>query len=51
MDLKLDYEEKAITLLCTLTDSWDHLITSMSFSNPESFDYDTVVGALLLEEK
>ena len=51
VDAKLDDEEKAITLLCTLSDPWDHLITSISFSNPESFDYDTIVRALLLEEK
>ena len=51
VDVKLDDEEKTIALLCTLLDSWDHLITSMSFSNLKSFDYDIVVGAFLLEEK
>ena len=51
VDAKLDDEEKEIALLCMFHDSWDHLITSMSFSNPESFDYDIVVGALLLEDK
>ena len=50
-DVKLDDEEKAIALLCTLPDLWDHLITSMSFSNPKSFDYSTIVGALLLEKQ
>ena len=34
VDVKLDGEEKEIALLCTLLDSiWDHLITSISFSN------------------
>ena len=33
VDVKLDDEEKEITLLCTLPNSWDQLITSLSFSN------------------
>ena len=51
VDVKLDGEEKEIALLCTLPDSWDHLISSMPFSNRKSFNYDTIVGALLLEEQ
>ena len=51
VDAKLDDEEKAIALLYTLLDSWDHLITFTSFSNPKSFDYDTIVATLLLEKK
>ena len=49
--MNLDDEEKAIALLCMMPNSWDHLIKSMSFSNPKYFDYETVVGALLLQEK
>ena len=48
---KTDDEEKEITLLCMLPDSWDHIFSSMSFSNLESFGYGIVVGALLLEEE
>ena len=43
-------EEKAIALLCTLPESWNHLITSMWFSNIEEVDYDNIVGTLLIEE-
>ena len=48
VDAKLDDEDKEIALLHTLPNSWDHLITSMSFSNPKSIYYDTVVGTFLL---
>ena len=51
VDAKLDDEKRETTFFCTFPYSWDHLITSKSFSNSESFDYDTIVGALLVEEK
>ena len=51
VDVNIDDEEKEINLLCTLPNSWDHIITSISFSNLESFDCDIVVGAVLLKEQ
>jgi hypothetical protein len=50
MDVKLDDEDKAVTLLCSLPESWDHFVTSISFSTTETLEFDIVVGALLSEE-
>ena len=43
-------EYKAITLLCSLPESWDHFITSISLSIANSLKFESVVGALLSEE-
>jgi hypothetical protein len=50
MEVKFEDEDKAITLLCSLPESWDNLVTSISFSSADVLDYDSVVGALLAEE-
>jgi hypothetical protein len=50
MEVKLEDEDKAITLLCLFPESWDSLVTSISFSSTDVLDYDSVVGALLAEE-
>lgn len=50
MEIKFEDEDKAITLLCSLPESWDNLVTSISFSSIDALDYDSVVGALLTEE-
>jgi hypothetical protein len=36
--------------LCSLPESWDNLVSSISFSSTYVLDYDSVVGALLDEE-
>ena len=46
---KFSNEEKVVALLCTLPESWNHLITSMWFSNIEEVDYDNIVGTLLIK--
>jgi hypothetical protein len=38
------------TLLCFLSESWDHLVTSISFSTTEALKFDTIVGSLLSKE-
>ena len=43
-------EDKAITLLCSLPESWDHFVTSVSLSTLDSLKLESVVGALLSEE-
>jgi hypothetical protein len=48
--IKFEDEDKAITLLCSLPESWDNLVTSISFSSMDVLDYDFVVGALLAKE-
>jgi hypothetical protein len=50
MQVKFEYEDKAITLLCSFPESWDNLVTSISFSLADVLDYDSVVGALLDEQ-
>jgi hypothetical protein len=50
MEVKFEDEDKAITLLCSLHESWDNLVTSIRFISTNVLDYDFVVGALLVEE-
>jgi hypothetical protein len=50
MEVKFEDEDKAIRLLYSLPESWDNLVTSISFSSTFFLDYDSVVGALLVEE-
>jgi hypothetical protein len=50
MEVKLKDEDKAVTLLCSFPESWDHLVTSISFSSTDVLDYDSFVGALLVED-
>jgi hypothetical protein len=50
MEVKFEDEDKAITLLCSLPESWENLVTSISFSSTKVLYYDSVVGALLAEE-
>jgi hypothetical protein len=50
MKVKFEDEDKAITLLCSLPESWYNLVTSISFSSAYVLDYDSIVGAFLVEE-
>jgi hypothetical protein len=50
MEVKFEDEYKANTLLCSLPESSDNLVTSISFRSIDVLDYDSVVGALLAEE-
>jgi hypothetical protein len=50
MGVKFESEDKAITLLYALPASWDHFVTSISFSSTESIEFDDTVGALMSEE-
>lgn len=52
IDVKLNSEEKTLSLLCSLSESWDHFVTlpSFSFNTIETLEFDVVVGALLSEE-
>jgi hypothetical protein len=50
MEVKFKDEDKVITLLCSFPESWDNVVTSISFSSTKVLDYDSVVGALLAEE-
>eukprot|EP00253_Pinus_taeda_P031288 PITA_31288 len=50
IEVKFQSEDKAITLLCSLPESWDHFVTSISLSSSETIEFDDVVASLLSEE-
>ena len=50
MDVKIDDEDKAVNILCTLPESWGQLVSSISLSTTDTLEFDNVVGALLSEE-
>ena len=50
MDVKIDDEDKAINLLCTLPKSWGQFVSSISLSTTDILEFDNVVGELLSEE-
>ena len=50
MDVKIDDEDKAVDLLCTLPESWGQVVSSISLSTTDTLEFDNVVGALLSEE-
>jgi hypothetical protein len=50
MRVKFESQDKVITLLCSLSESSDHFVTSISSSSTESIEFYVIVGALLSEE-
>ena len=50
MDVKIDDEDKAVNLLCTLPESWGQVVSSISLSTTDTLEFDNVVGTLLFEE-
>ena len=36
IEVKFDLEDKVVTLLCSLSKSWDHFVTSISISSSET---------------
>eukprot|EP00253_Pinus_taeda_P018596 PITA_18596 len=50
IEVKIPSEDKAITLLCSLPEPWDHFVTSISLSSSETIEFDDVVASLLSEE-
>eukprot|EP00253_Pinus_taeda_P003017 PITA_03017 len=49
VDIKISYEDKFISLLCSLPDSWDSLVIAIG-SNATALQLDEIVSALLTEE-
>jgi hypothetical protein len=49
VDIKISYEDKCISLLCSLPDSWDSLVVAIG-SNTTSLKFEEVVSSLLSEE-
>lgn len=50
MEVKIQEEDKAITLFCSLPKSWDHFVTSISLSTVDSLKFESVVEAIFSEE-
>ena len=49
VDIKISDEDKCISLLCSLVDSWDNLVIAIG-SNTTTLNFDDIVSALLSEE-
>ena len=49
IDIKISDEDKCISLLCSLLDSWDSLVIAIG-SNETALQFDEIVSALLTEE-
>ena len=49
VDIKISDEDKCISLLCSLPDSWDSLVIAIG-SNATTLQFDEIVSALLTEE-
>eukprot|EP00253_Pinus_taeda_P006956 PITA_06956 len=49
VDIKISDEDKCISLLCSLPDSWDSLVNAIG-SNATALQFDEIASALLTEE-
>ena len=49
-DIKMEEEDKCITLLCSLLDSWDNLVVAIGSRTKFGLKFEDIVSSLLLEE-
>ena len=46
----MEEEDKCITLLCSLPDSWDNLVVAIGSSTKSALKFEDIVSSLLSEE-
>ena len=46
----MEEEDKCITLLCSLLDSWDNLVVAIGSSTKSALKFEDIVSSLLSEE-
>jgi hypothetical protein len=49
VEIKISHEDKCISLLCSLLDSWDSLVVAIGSKFTTSLKFDEVVSSFLLE--
>ena len=49
-NITITEEDKCITLLCSLSDSWDNLLVAIGSTTQSTLKYEDVVASLLSEE-
>ena len=50
IDIKMEEEDKCITLLCSLPDSWDNLVIVIGSSTKSTSKFEDMVASLLSKE-
>ena len=50
VDIKMEEEDKCITLPCSLPESWDNLIVEIGSSTKSALKFEDIVSSLLSEE-
>jgi hypothetical protein len=50
INITIAEEDKCITLLCSLLDSWDNLVVAIGSNTQSTLKYEDVVSSLLSEE-
>jgi hypothetical protein len=50
IDIKMEEEDKCITLLCSLPDSWDNLVVAIGSSTKSTLKFEDIVPSLLSKE-
>ena len=50
VDIKMEEEDKCITLLCYLPHSWDNLVVAIGSTTQPTLKFEDVVASLLSEE-
>jgi hypothetical protein len=50
VNITIAEKDKCITLLCSLSDSWDNLVVEIGSATQSTLKYEDVVASLLFEE-